>query len=131
MPKEFDTVEGKICFKSPVETFGNKGFRKQTIVVETDGKYPQTIPVEVSGDLLVVSNGLQFGEQVKVSYWLRGNKYKERYYVNLSAKEIVRSGNKELDYGNDKTKHTISNSEKQMQDKYADCHNYENEEIPF
>ncbi|MGD7653765.1 MAG: DUF3127 domain-containing protein [Verrucomicrobiales bacterium] len=74
------------------QTF-NSGFTKREFVVETgDDKYPQHIKFETVKDKTALLDQIAIGEQVTVSFDIRGNEYKERYYVNLSAWKIQKNG---------------------------------------
>jgi hypothetical protein len=83
------TFQGKVLAVLPREEF-NSGFCKQTVVVtDPDDKYPQEIPFEfykVSCDLL---NKVKRGDMVQVSFNLKGNEYKGRYFPALNGWKIV------------------------------------------
>jgi hypothetical protein len=70
------------------QTFAS-GFNKKEFVV-TDGadKYPQDIKFEAVKDNVEKVNALNVGDQVKVTFDLRGNEYNSKYYVNLAAWKI-------------------------------------------
>jgi single-strand DNA-binding protein len=65
------------------------GFNKREFVV-TDGadKYPQDIKFEAVKDNVEKVNALNVGDQVKVTFDLKGNEYNGKYYVNLVAWKI-------------------------------------------
>lgn len=70
------------------QTFSS-GFTKREFVVETeDDKYPQQIKFETVRDKTALLDQLAVGDQVTVSFDIRGNEYKERFYVNLNAWKI-------------------------------------------
>ena len=71
-------VVGKVCHKSEVELLGQNQIKKQIIAVETDGQYPQKIPVEFLKDKVDLLHNLQIGQQVKVSVNLRGSEFVDR-----------------------------------------------------
>ena len=71
-------VIGKVCHKSEVELLGQNQIKKQIIAVETDGQYPQKIPVEFLKDKVDLLHNLQIGQQVKVSVNLRGSEFVDR-----------------------------------------------------
>lgn len=66
----------------------DSGFTKRDFVVTTEEKYPQDIKVECIKEKTEILDGLQTGERVTVSFNLRGNEHRERYYVNLQAWKI-------------------------------------------
>jgi single-strand DNA-binding protein len=62
------------------------GFSKREFVVTAaDDQYPQEIKFECVKDRCALLDEVKPGQRVKVSFDLRGNEYKGRYYVNLSA----------------------------------------------
>ena len=79
----------KVLFDT--QTFAS-GFSKREFVVTTEGKYPQDIKMSMVKDKIAMLDGIQSGDQVKVNFDLRGNEYKERYYVDLNAWKIERVG---------------------------------------
>ena len=75
-----------------VQTFAS-GFSKREFVVEVpDGKFPQMIKFECVKDKTAMLDKLSIGDTVKVSFDIRGSEYKERFYVNLNAWKISKSG---------------------------------------
>lgn len=80
-------LEGKIKVMFETMTF-NSGFTKREFVVTTDHKYPQDIKMQCVKEKIEILDSVQEGDKVKVSFDLRGNEYKERYYVDLQAWRI-------------------------------------------
>ncbi|MCU0796480.1 MAG: DUF3127 domain-containing protein [Akkermansiaceae bacterium] len=74
------------------QTFAS-GFSKREFVVEVpDGNYPQMIKFEIVKDRISQLESHALGDEIKVSFDIRGNEYKERFYVNLNAWKIEGSG---------------------------------------
>ena len=91
MGKSFE-IEGKLKVIYDIQTF-NSGFTKREFVVEVeDGNYPQMIKFECVKDKTALTDGMQVDDPVKVTFDIRGNEYKERFYVNLHAWKLERSG---------------------------------------
>lgn len=91
MSKSFE-VEGKMKVINDVQTFSS-GFTKREFVVEVeDGNYPQMIKFECVKDRTSLTDGIEIDDPVKVTFDIRGNEYKERYYVNLNAWKLERLG---------------------------------------
>jgi len=81
--------QGAIKLINDTQTFGS-GFTKREFVITTgDSKYPQDIKFEVVKDKCDLLNDFKVGQQVTVSFDIRGNEYNGKYYVNLSAWKIV------------------------------------------
>ena len=65
------------------------GFTKREFVVTTDeDRYPQAVKFECVKDRCALLNDVKPGQRVTVSFDIRGNEYKERYFVSLSAWKI-------------------------------------------
>ncbi len=85
-------ARGKIKLISDLQTF-NSGFTKREFVITTeDSKYPQDIKFETARDKTALLDNLQVGQEVSVSFDIRGNEYNGKYYVNLNAWKIQAGG---------------------------------------
>ncbi|MCA9803530.1 MAG: DUF3127 domain-containing protein, partial [Cyanobacteria bacterium HKST-UBA02] len=79
---------GTIKLIDETQTFGS-GFTKREFVVTTEhDKYPQDLKFEVVKDKCSLLDSFEAGQKVVVNFDIRGNEYKGRYYVNLSAWKI-------------------------------------------
>lgn len=82
-------LEGKVKVIMETQTFAS-GFSKREFVIEVeDGKFPQMIKFECIKDKAAQLDQLSEGDPVKVNFDIRGNEYKERYYVNLNAWKVT------------------------------------------
>lgn len=63
----------------------DSGFTKREFVVTTRDQYPQDVKFETVRDKTSLCDKLQPGMEVTVHFDVRGNEYKDRYYVNLNA----------------------------------------------
>ena len=85
-------LEGILKQLFDTQTFAS-GFAKREFVVEVpDGKFPQMIKFECVKDKIAMLDGVQIGDQVKVAFDIRGSEYKERFYVNLNAWKLTKTG---------------------------------------
>ena len=66
------------------------GFSKREFVVTTEENYPQDIKLECIKDRCELLTDVAVGDRVEVRFNLRGNEYRERYYVNLQAWRITK-----------------------------------------
>ena len=67
----------------------DSGFSKREFVVTTaDDRYPQDIKCECVKDRCALLNDIKPGQRVTVSFDLRGNENKGRYFVSLSAWKV-------------------------------------------
>ena len=77
-------VTGTLRVIGGIQTFPS-GFTKREIIIETDGKYPQLIKLELFKDQTELTNGLKPEDPVTASFNLRGNEHNGKYYTNLQA----------------------------------------------
>jgi hypothetical protein len=77
-------ISGTVETCLPLETFPS-GFSKRVLVINTGGKYPQTIPVEFTKDKTDLLTGLRKGQDVTAHVNLRGNEYNGKYYANIQG----------------------------------------------
>ena len=86
-------LTGKIKLIQDAQTFGSGFTKREMVVTVEDGKYPQDINLEFVQDKISLLDNLQVGQQVTVTFDLRGREYNGRYFNNLQAWKIVASGN--------------------------------------
>ena len=81
-------LNGKIKLIGEKQTF-DSGFTKVEFVITTEGDYPQDVKFEIVKDKC--DDFLQYnkvGKDVEVSFNIRGNEYKGKYYVSLQAWKV-------------------------------------------
>jgi hypothetical protein len=83
----------KIDIKGTVETILEiqefaSGFKKQTLVIDTGGKYPQKIAIDFAKEKIELLAKLTDGQEVTVGVNLRGNEYNGKYYVSLAGWKV-------------------------------------------
>jgi hypothetical protein len=79
---------GKIKVINETQSFAS-GFTKREFVVTTaHDKYPQDLKFEIVKDKCSLLDGFEIGQDVQVSFDIRGNEYNGKYFVNLSCWKI-------------------------------------------
>ena len=78
---------GTIKLIMDTQTF-DSGFTKREFVVTTKEQYPQDLKFELVKDRISLIERFSTGDDVKVSFNLRGNEFNGRYFVNLGAWKI-------------------------------------------
>ena len=91
MSEEQYKLSGTIKVIFDVETFPS-GFSKREFVVETDGKYQQLIKLGLMKDKALLIDGYSVGDQVGVHFDLNGREYNEKYFIDLNAWKIEKTG---------------------------------------
>jgi len=67
----------------------DSGFEKREFVITTDAdQYPQEIKFETLKDKVSILDSISEGDRVNVHFDVRGNEFKDSYYVNLTAWKI-------------------------------------------
>ena len=80
---------GKIKVIFDTQTFPS-GFTKREFVITTgDENYPQDIKFEIIKDKCSWLDKFEAGQDVSVHFDIRGNEYKDKYYVNLNCWKIL------------------------------------------
>jgi single-strand DNA-binding protein len=76
-------LTGKIEKIGEVQTF-NSGFQKREVLLtEVEGQYPQTYPVELLKDNTELLSGKNVGDTVTVECNLRASEYNGRHFLNM------------------------------------------------
>ena len=92
-------LTGKIKLIQEAKTF-NSGFTKrEMVVIVEDGKYPQEISIEFVQDKVSLLDDLQPGQEVTVTFDIRGREYNGRYFNNLQGWKVVAQGDQPASAG--------------------------------
>ena len=65
----------------------NGAWRKQDIIVETDGQYPKKICVSIWGDK-IIENQLLIGNVLTIFYEVESREYNNKWYTDIKAWKI-------------------------------------------
>jgi len=80
---------GKLKVIFDTQTFPS-GFTKREFVVTTgDENYPQDLKFEIIKDKCSWLDKFEAGQDVTVHFDIRGNEFKDKYYVNLNCWKIL------------------------------------------
>lgn len=82
-------LTGKIKLIQEPQTFGSGFTKREMVVIVEDGKYPQEINLEFVQDKIALLDGLQPGQEVTVTFDIRGREYNGRYFNNLQGWKIA------------------------------------------
>ena len=96
----------------------DSGFTKREMVVTVeDGRYPQEINLEFVQDKATLLDALQPGQEVTVSFDIRGREYNGKYFNNLQGWKVVT--------GADETGTTVDEGH------FPTPSDFEDDDIPF
>lgn len=79
----------KVIQETTGTTKAGKQWSKKTMVLTTDGDYPQSIPVDFLNDKTAILENFSEGDRVKVGINLRGSEYNNKYYVSLNGWKVA------------------------------------------
>ena len=82
-------LTGKIKLIQEAKTFDSGFTKREMVVIVEDGKYPQEINIEFVQDKINLLDDLQVGQEVTVTFDIRGREYNGRYFNNLQGWKIV------------------------------------------
>ncbi len=85
-------LTGKIKLIQEPKTFDSGFTKREMVVVVEDGKYPQEINIEFVQDKIRLLDELQVGQDVTVTFDIRGREYNGRYFNNLQGWKITTPG---------------------------------------
>lgn len=77
-------IEGAIIEIGETRSF-DSGFCVRQVVIDTGGKYPQKVPVDVVKDSCEKLDHCFVGESIKLSFEVRGREWNGKYYAGLQA----------------------------------------------
>lgn len=97
-------MDGSVKLIYDTQSFPS-GFQKREFVITTEDKYPQDVKFEVMKDKCTMLDAFKPGARVKVNFDIRGNEYKDRYYVNLNAWKIQESSGSSAPSSDDRPAH--------------------------
>lgn len=82
------TIKGAIKLINPIKVISDKFSVREFVVTTLDAKYPQDILFQTINDKMYVLESLGVGQQVEVSYNVRGREFNGRYYNTLDAWKV-------------------------------------------
>jgi single-strand DNA-binding protein len=80
-------VKGTVEKLLEIQEFAS-GYKKQTLVVDTGGKYPQKIAIDFGREKIDLISNLTEGQEVTVGVNFRGSEYNGKYYVSLNGWKV-------------------------------------------
>jgi hypothetical protein len=86
-------LAGVVKVVQDVETFKGGSFTKRGVVVTVeDGKFPQDILLEFVQDKVSLLEGVAPGDDVQITFDIRGREYNGRYFNNLQGWRLDKVG---------------------------------------
>jgi len=85
-------IKGTIKVLEESKFYGRNDFEKRLLVVTTDEKYAQYLPIEFLQDKANMLDNFLEGQEVEVSINLRGSEYQGKYYLSANGWKITLAG---------------------------------------
>lgn len=92
-------VRGKIHLIEETKTFGSKGFRKRTLVLEQDkGSFVNFVPIDFTRDDCDRLDDLHEGQEIEVTFRLNGRRWQRdpesevKFFLNAEAVSFTAAG---------------------------------------
>ncbi len=82
-------LSGKIKLIQDPKTFDSGFTKREMVVTVEEGRYPQDINLEFVQDKAALLDNLAPGQEVTVSFDIRGREYNGRYFNNLQGWKVV------------------------------------------
>ena|SRR5688500_4352404 len=95
-------LTAKVIQILPLQTGSGKNgeWKKQDIVVETDGQYPKKVCISVWGDK-INANHLVVGNKLKIDFDIESREYNSRWYTDVKAWKVEVVGSNSNSSSND------------------------------
>ncbi len=78
-------VTGRVISIGQTQEVGQKKFPVREFILETEEKYPQKLPIRVTGDKVTKLNEYKAGDNLTVKINLKGREWNGKYFVNIEA----------------------------------------------
>lgn len=91
------SISGTIKVLGQTQVISDKFSKREVVITEAGGQYPQHIPVEFVQDRCSVLDGFKAGEEVTVSCYVNGREWTgkdgvTKHFLSLKGDRIERSG---------------------------------------
>lgn len=86
------TLKGAIKLINEVKVISDKFSVREFVVTTPDAKYPQDIMFQTVNDKMAILDSIGAGQEVEVSFNLRGREFNGRYYNTLDAWKVQTTG---------------------------------------
>jgi hypothetical protein len=85
-------VRGIVHLIEDTKSYGQKGFRKRTVVLEQNlGRFTNYVPVEFTNDGCDSADSLNVGDEIEIAYRLNGRRWQKdpssevKFFLNAEA----------------------------------------------
>lgn len=83
------TIKGAVKLINEVKVISDKFSVREFVITTPDAKYPQDIILSAVNDKMSILDSIRPGQEVEVSFNLRGREFNGRYYNTLDAWKVI------------------------------------------
>ena len=87
------TIKGAVKLINEVKVISDKFSVREFVITTPDAKYPQDIILSAVNDKMSILDSIRPGQEVEVSFNLRGREFNGRYYNTLDAWNVTATAN--------------------------------------
>lgn len=100
-------ITAKLVHLLPLQKGAGKNgeWRKQDVVVETDGQYPKKVCISIWGDK-IDENKLRIGNVLSIDFDVESREYNGKWYTDVKAWRVELAGNAGSSGGNSSAPYT-------------------------
>lgn len=91
------TIKGAVKLINEVKVISDKFKVREFVVTTPDDKYPQDLIFSTVNDKISILDSIGIGQEVEVSFNLRGREFNGRYYNTLDAWKVTVTSNTNKD----------------------------------
>lgn len=95
-------LAGKVKLVQEPKSFASGFTVREFVVTVEEGRYPQDIILQCVQDKVGLLDSLKEGQDVKVTFDIRGREYNGRYFNNLQAWKIEHEGGSDAPVDDDR-----------------------------
>lgn len=78
-------LTGNILHIHPLQHFSSGFTKREFVIKESEGKYPQEVKFDAVKDDCLKLDSYRVGDEITVSFNIRGNEHNGKHYVSLQA----------------------------------------------
>mgnify|MGYP001256779541 CR=1 FL=1 len=94
-------VKGKVHLIGETESYGEKGFLKRQLVIDTGEKYQNFVPIVFTQDNVEMLDTISVGDEVTVNVKITGSEWKGKYYANVNGLGIEGQNSQGIEASNE------------------------------
>jgi single-strand DNA-binding protein len=123
-------IEGTLVKKFDTESKTNS-FQTREFVITTEGTYPQFVKFQLTQDKCQAIDDYQENDRIKVYFDLRGREWQGKYFTNLNAWKVEKSGQSKAVGGESFPDFTQAPPEFQTANPFEDNKKEDFDDLPF